>query len=1186
MPHYNRPWPSWLWRNKDSEEGMFMPITTVRSALNPHSELLPDSMHRDNLGLQVCSGQCSDGLCSMEKTHCITDVGAGDRRASAHYHPFYLTTEKQMADNETDDAPSHRPRISTKSLCSLLMPFSVVCIALVFVLCINVLNSTPIRPATSYSELFLPTNDPHLSQQSDSEQDLDPLTASKPSRKPPKLPPPAKRIPHPLTLYNETLIDHYRWMHQIDQDPDVQAYINAESEYTASWIRQSGIATLQGQLESEMAQIRDAIARLPLITEGQYTTNGRSEERLEGTKFWDLDRWRYWLDESVGPYGVYKRRFLPRRSSYQWPTEKVAGSQLVLSLSTTRKTVEDTHADTGQGCSAEPVAFSTVQVVLDVNQLAEKRSRKGDGNQITMGSVEIQPKSTFLAHADTQSIRKKPKNKGTYVAYTYDVSGDERFFLQILLLPSEEKLQREPANTNMNSDCDPPCKPSNDDHLEGHFKPFKGTVVRDAGPDTRWAKLGSSLYLYFTRLDPKGLSREVWRIKVDDLSNDGDGDEERKNELELVMREDDERNVLSISTTNDGRFLLIESAGQTTSHTYFMSMDSPEHGWKLIRAAEEDVKYKVEHHTDYFYLLINHGDASNFKVLRAPVHFSQRNPGTSDDSPPGVLTESLDQDKRSLLGSLEDEIVIEHDPKEYIQRFSVFVRHFVAWIWRDGLQEIRVYAAPRPGDITLPLKEVQRIRPYNEDVKVAAVMPSNTRSHDQRLFMDFYSTKLWYSNCSYVHPWAIYEVDMDLITPSPVEWSQGNEMRKSDDKDERLRNSTSLVCQDPFPLGVRYGRSLHQQSFDLPITDIKTIKDPKKKQKQAIAKFREQLLMVPSRHNGILIPVSLVYHVLPSDKQFPRRAAFVKAYGAYGTMTTPDFDPQVFLPLLHRGLLFVHIHPRGDGNLGPQWYANGKAERKLNTFYDVEDVLLYLRDSGMVEKEGIVIEGRSAGGLVSGWIANRWGETSIRQLFSDSWSGSGDGSSVEDLSPMNDGGSKSIVREMVRAVLAQVPFLDVIADMSDPDIPWVEYEWVEWGSPLQSREVYEVMKAYSPYDRIRNQHYPAMMVMGGLADGRVSYAEPLKFVAKLRSVDGKTNDCQPVHDKGGKDSEEGSQDDVLDGDLKGKRRWNKGIAKMCAGKKDTPLLLQMENGGHFSGNSSLWMAFGLYHLAAEDVITV
>jgi len=581
-----------------------MPITTVKGALNPPSELLPDTMDWDKLGLQVCSGQCSD-LCSVEKAHCITDVGAGDRHASAHHHPFRCTTEKH---DKTDDAPSHLTRKSTKSLCSLLMPFNVLCIALVFVFCICVLDllSTPIRPATSYSELFLPTNNPNLFQQSDSEQDLDPLAVSKPPRKPPKLPPPAKRIPHPLTLYNETLVDHYRWMHQIDQDPDVQAYINAESEYTASWIRQSGIAALQGQLESEMAQIRDTIARLPLITEGQYTTNGRSEERLEGTKFWDLDRWRYWLDESVGPFGVYKRRFLPR-SSYQLPSEKVAGSQLVLSPSTTRKTVEDTHANTGQGCSAEPVVFSTVQVVLDVNQLAEKRSRKGDGNQFTMGSVEIQPKSTFLAHADAQSIRKKPKNKGTYVAYTYDVSGDERFFLQILLLPREEKLQREPVNTNMNSDCDLPCKPSNNGHPEGHLKPLKGTVVRDAGPDTRWAKLGSSLYLYFTRLDRKGLSREVWRIKVDDLSNDGDGDgdEERRSEPELVMQEDDERNVLSISTTSDGRFLLIEVPNQRAccAHTIWQLL--PSHVRLTPRLmVNGEIECRANHQP---YLLYEHG---------------------------------------------------------------------------------------------------------------------------------------------------------------------------------------------------------------------------------------------------------------------------------------------------------------------------------------------------------------------------------------------------------------------------------------------------------------------------------------------------------------------------------------------------------------------------------------------------
>jgi len=122
------------------------------------------------------------------------------------------------------------------------------------------------------------------------------------------------------------------------------------------------------------------------------------------------------------------------------------------------------------------------------------------------------------------------------------------------------------------------------------------------------------------------------------------------------------------------------------------------------------------------------------------------------------------------------------------------------------------------------------------------------------------------------------------------------------------------------------------------------------------------------------------------------------------------------------------------------------------------------------------------------------------------------------------------------------------------------------------------MKAYSPYDRIRNHPYPAMMVMGGLSDGRVSYAEPLKYVAKLRSIDGKTNDCQPFEE--------------LEGEVEGQvlmssreKSKDKDKEKMCAGKKDTPLLLQMEDGGHFSGKSSLWMAFALHHLKAEKAVT-
>ncbi|KAG0239528.1 hypothetical protein BGX31_002713 [Mortierella sp. GBA43] len=1005
-------------------------------------------------------------------------------------------------------------------------------------------DSTTSSRSSSSSVLKSPAEDPHSPCPSqklhDYGEDQDLVALSEPLRY--SSPPRAKRIPWPLTLHNETLVDNYHWIHEIKQDPEVEDYIKAESEYTASWLRQSGVDVLQEQLDGEMEQIKESIARLPLITEEgveESMARRRREDRLEGTTFWDLDRWRYWLDDSVGSYGVYKRRFLPRSSSYFGTDEildqdiiessSATSSQHILSRPAAKLNSENARLRKGRGCSAESVSLSTVQTVLDVNQLVEKHSHKG---QFTMGSVEIQPKSTFWAGVTATSSREdaqmKPKNKGTHVAYTYDVTGDERYSIQILRLP--------------------PGKPHDDSRNAGitlDHSPFRGAVVKDAGPATRWAKLGTSLFLYFTRLDPKGLSREVWRVKVADAS----GEDEEQHEPELVLREDDERLTLSVSKTGDGRYLLIESSGQATSHTYFYSVDSPEQGWNLVRPAEENVKYTVEHHSDFFYLHTNHGDASNFKVLRVPV--SSLVPGNSSSD----MVSS--RAHKGLLDSMDDEVVIDHHPSEYIQRFNVFVRHFVAWIWRDGLQEIRIYSAPRAGDAntTLPLTEAYRIRPYREDVKIATVMPSNLRDINGRLIMNYFSTKLWYSNSSFVHPWAIYEVDMDSLT-LPVESRQGES--DSNDDDKRSKDATSLVCQDPFPLDVVYGRLPHRQSsagpthVDLPMSGIETIKDHRTKQEKAIAKFKEERIMVPSRQSGVYIPVSLVYYAYPDGPQFPRRAAFVKAYGAYGTMTMPNYEPDMILPLLHRGLIFILINPRGDGNLGPEWYANGKAEHKLNTFYDVEDVLVYLHDSGIVAKEGVVMEGRSAGGLVSGWIANRWGEKAEPSQL---------------LPYSRIPHSKNIVRKMVRAVLTQVPFMDVISGMANPDIPWVEYEWAEWGSPLQSKEVFEVMKAYSPYDNIRNQRYPAMMLSGGLVDSRVSFAEPLKFVAKLRGIDGKTNDCQLVHDEVDEDGNRGTS------------------RKVCTGKKDTPLILQMEDGGHFSGKKSLWMAFGLYHLDAADVVS-
>ncbi|KAF9569140.1 hypothetical protein EC968_002733 [Mortierella alpina] len=1045
----------------------------------------------------------------------------------------------------------------------------------------------------------------------------------------PQLPPPAKRIPRPLTLHNETLIDNYRWMHHIDRDPDVRKYIQKESEYTNAWIQQSGVAAIQKQLENEMQQIRNAMYRQatqsgPLQSlaggvSGSSTTKPRSKprvERLEGTQFWDIDRWRYWLDTSVGDYGVYKRRPLLRDASQHRRREERRRSYM--SYATTASSAGENHsrqnlvqsvfsspqASTEEtvyigGCSTGRLP-TPVQVVLDINRLAEKHARKDKTGEFSFGSIEIQPKSTALEldvdyhHLDStrgatgynggddESSQEDPGSENLFFAYSYDVSGDERYRIHIRPL----------ASLSPTGDEDSPLL-SKDNHNSAHspatlqegLVSINGAVIKDAGTEMRWVKLSGSLYLYFTRLDPKGLAREVWRVRVNSLEDEPEQTRDDKEkpphqtyEPEMVMQEKDERNILGISFTNDQRFLLIQSTGETSTCTYFLSIDSPDKGWNLVRRAEEDVIYNIEHHSGYFYIRTNHGGAVNFKAIRIPVEYSpqEEHVCASRISSQGSCTTPF-----LKHSAIEDELVIAYNADEYIERIEVFVEHIVAWVWRAGLQEVRIFAAPRPGDVgtELPLKELQRLRPYDKEFKIATVMPGNNRDEEQRLMRDFYSTKLLYSNCSFVHPWALYEFDMHSLTPLPIAKSE-------DDEEARLRNATRLVCRDPFPVGIRYGHPKreaqhstthdHDQDFQ-PSLGASLPEDSTQEQETEMAKFKEMRIMVPSTHgsrknlslatdsNGddggeggkVMIPVSLVYYSLPDNLQFPRKAAFVEAYGAYGALTAPKFNPLVMLPLLHRGFIYAIVHPRGDGVMGREWYADGKQENKMNTFYDVEDVLLHLRDSGMVEKEAVVIEGRSAGGLVSGWIANRWGEIEAPPP----------GSTI------GEGGKakKNIVREMVKVVLAQVPFVDVIADMSDPDVPWVEYEWAEWGSPLESREVFEVMKRYSPYDRIRNQPYPAMMIMGGLSDGRVSYAEPLKFVAKMRSIDGKTNDCEPSEEEDNEEPENGS---TLTKDT-----------KMCAGRHDTPLLLRLEDGGHFSGNSSLWMAFAIYQLGAEKVVT-
>lgn len=215
--------------------------------------------------------------------------------------------------------------------------------------------------------------------------------------------------------------------------------------------------------------------------------------------------------------------------------------------------------------------------------------------------------------------------------------------------------------------------------------------------------------------------------------------------------------------------------------------------------------------------------------------------------------------------------------------------------------------------------------------------------------------------------------------------------------------------------------------------------------------------------DGTQIPISLVRHkstVL--DQPVP---TLLYGYGSYEASIDPYFSSSR-VSLLDRGMLFAIAHIRGGGEMGRNWYENGKFLKKKNTFTDFIDCAEYLIRKGYTTADLLVAEGRSAGGLLMGVVTN--------------------------LRP-----------DLFKAVIAGVPFVDVINTMMDPSIPLTVMEYDEWGDP-NDPVYYDYMKSYSPYDNLAPTCYPNILVTAGLNDPRVQYWEPAKYVAKLRTL--KTDD--------------------------------------------------------------------------------
>lgn len=210
--------------------------------------------------------------------------------------------------------------------------------------------------------------------------------------------------------------------------------------------------------------------------------------------------------------------------------------------------------------------------------------------------------------------------------------------------------------------------------------------------------------------------------------------------------------------------------------------------------------------------------------------------------------------------------------------------------------------------------------------------------------------------------------------------------------------------------------------------------------------------------DGTMVPVSVVWR----KDRASGGPLHLYGYGAYGIAIGPGFST-TRLSLVDRGFAYAIAHIRGGDDMGRAWYKAGKLEARTNTFNDFVDVAHGLIARGFTQAGKISISGGSAGGELMGAVINSdpalWG-----------------------------------------AVVAHVPFVDVLNTMLDESLPLTPGEWPEWGNPIEDAAAFELIRSYSPYDQVTAQAYPPLMVTAGLNDPRVTYWEPAKWVARLREV--------------------------------------------------------------------------------------
>lgn len=216
--------------------------------------------------------------------------------------------------------------------------------------------------------------------------------------------------------------------------------------------------------------------------------------------------------------------------------------------------------------------------------------------------------------------------------------------------------------------------------------------------------------------------------------------------------------------------------------------------------------------------------------------------------------------------------------------------------------------------------------------------------------------------------------------------------------------------------------------------------------------------LLVSAHDHEQVPLTIFHHKdTPLDGNAP---LLLYGYGSYG-ITIPDSFSSNRFSLIDRGFIYAIAHIRGGREKGQEWYENGKLMNKKNTFLDFISCAEYLCNNQYTSKGKIIAQGGSAGGLLMGYISNER-------------------------------------PDLFLGIIAQVPFVDICNTMLDEELPLTVTEIPEWGDLKNDKQAYQYIKSYSPYDNVKKQNYPNMLITGGITDPRVTYWEMTKWIAKLR----------------------------------------------------------------------------------------